>query len=119
LFRAAGAGDQSRMTIATEPGCDVADSARRFLERARVDPRRANIVIQLAEAVGDRIDSLPGYIDMLLVVDGSPRGEHDKYLRWFAALGMLERSLLPRIRGLASALTADPGRGSCPCVPGS
>jgi hypothetical protein len=93
LFRAAGTGDQSRMTIATEPGCDVADQARRFLEHARVDPRRANIVIQLAEAVGDRVDSLPRYIDMLLVVDRSPVGEHDKYLNWFAALGMLERSL--------------------------
>lgn len=56
---------------------------------------------------------------MLLVVDGSPLGEHDKYLRWFAALGMLERGLLPPIRGLAIALTADPEPGSCPRGPGS
>ena len=76
------------------------------------DPRRANIVIQLAEAVGDRIDSLPGYIDRLLVVDASQLGEHDKYLRWFAALGTLERSL-------ALAVTAGPARGSCPRGPGS
>ena len=95
------------MTTPTEPGRDAAHQARRFLEQARVDPRRANIVIQLAEAVGDRIDSLSSYIDMLLVLDASrlpftgledgpasgAARERDKYLGWFAALGMLERRL--------------------------
>jgi hypothetical protein len=107
LFRAGSADDQPRMTIPTEPGRAAAHQARRFLEHARVDPRRANIVIQLAEAVGDRIDSLSSYIDMLLVLDSSllrftaledgPAADaaraHDKYVGWFAALGMLERRL--------------------------
>ena len=96
------------MTTPTESGRGAAHQARRFLEHARVDARRANIVIQLAEAVGDRIDSLSSYIDMLLVLDASPvrftgheddgpagraTRQPDKYLGWFAALGMLERRL--------------------------
>ena len=110
MFRAGSADDQSRMTIPTEPGRAAAHQARRFLEHARVDPRRANIVIQLAESVGDRIDSLPGYIDMLLArcssrerfrelegdslrMEGRSGSEHDKYLGWFAALGLLEHRL--------------------------
>ena len=107
MFRAGRAGDQSHMTIPTEPGRDAAHQARRFLEHARVDPRRANIVIQLAEAVGDRVDSLASYIDMLLVLDASglrftapedgpaagAARAHDKYVGWFAALGLLERRM--------------------------
>lgn len=98
------------MTIPIQPGRDPAHQARRFLEHARIDPRRANIVIQLAESVGDRIDSLSGYIDMLLAcfssrlrmdeleadspwTEGRSASEHDKYRGWFAELGMLERRL--------------------------
>lgn len=128
LFRAGTAGDQRDMTIPTEsdprrgfshPEFDTrrrisferstVHHARRFLEDARTDARRANIVIQLAESIGDPIDSLSGYIDMLLAIfaslvrctelDGGSRiagrsaSEHDRYLGWFAELGLLERSL--------------------------
>jgi hypothetical protein len=41
---------------------------KQFLEDARNDQWRANILIQLAELVGERVDSLPEYIDKLLAV---------------------------------------------------
>lgn len=73
---------------------DVVQQGRRFLEKARVDPRRANIVIQLAESVGDQITSLPGYIDMLLAHPGrTAGGEPPGRSGWFLELGMLERCL--------------------------
>lgn len=82
------------------------DRGKRFVEQARDDPWRANILIQLAELAGDRIPSLPGYIDRLLAVCGGeaagagrcttdsgelPASTRTRYLRWFAELGVLCR----------------------------
>lgn len=70
-----------------------------FLENARNDQWRANIVIQLAESVGDTIDSLSGYIEMLLAIVGRdahpdevPTTEQAKYLGWLTELGALEQA---------------------------
>jgi hypothetical protein len=88
---------------------DIIHRGKRFLENARRDQWRANIVFQLAKLVGDKIDSLSGYIDMLLAffplllrckepgLEGyeaspgvRPTNEQAKYLGWFAELGKLE-----------------------------
>ena len=90
---------------------DVVHRSKRFLENARSDQWHANVLIQLAESVGDKIDSLSAYIDMLLAIfplllrvkqlgledhetsSGEiPTDEQAKYLAWFAELGTLERA---------------------------
>jgi hypothetical protein len=98
----------------------IANRGRQFLEQARHDPWRANVVIQLAESVGDHVDSLSSYIDMLLATaalllrhedrkldggDASDRrpGSPVKYLSWFNELGALERSRLADREREASA----------------
>lgn len=88
--------------------CAVAYRGRWFLERARSDPWHANIVLQLAESVGDEIDSLCSYIDMLLAlfplllqhasfehgggytISDQLSGTQAKYFSWFNELGALE-----------------------------
>ena len=79
------------------------DRGKRFLEVARTDPWHANIVLQLAESVGDSIDSLSGYLDMLLaVVDaheaapGSEKANKAKYRDWLGELGEIDRWTRPR-----------------------
>ena len=90
---------------------DIVHIGKLFLENARNAQWRANIVFQLAESVGDKIDSLSGYIDMLLAMfplllrfqelglesyetsrGEMPPNEQAKYLGWFAELGKLERA---------------------------
>jgi hypothetical protein len=84
------------------------DRVQRFLEKALSEPWHAYIVLQLAESVGDKVDSLPGYIDQLLAIISSRRPiagrgledqqardcdllppAHAKYAGWFAQLGQL------------------------------
>lgn len=103
---------------------NIVHRGKRFLENARSDQWRANIVLQLAESVGDKIDSPSGYIDMLLAIfplllrfkelglDGyetspgeQPTNEQAKYLGWFAELGTLERNTAGA--DVASWLSAD------------
>jgi len=43
-----------------------------FLEHARNDQWRANILLQLAESLGDEVGSLSDYIDMLLATSPPP-----------------------------------------------
>jgi hypothetical protein len=51
-----------------DPASICAAVGKQFLEDARSDQWRANILIQLAELVGERVDSLPEYIDKLLAI---------------------------------------------------
>lgn len=71
---------------------DLFHQGKLFLELARDDQWRANILIQLAESVGDQVGALSGYIDMLLAARPG-----EKYLGWFTELGRLERGARPQI----------------------
>lgn len=88
----------------------ISYQSRLFLENARNDQWRANILFQLAESVGDEVDSLAGYIDMLLAIDRDEMSasEHEKYLGWFAELGKLERG---RVRS-----DRQPGAAACSVI---
>jgi hypothetical protein len=74
------------------------DRGKRFLEAARTDPWHANVVLQLAESVGDSIDSLSGYLDMQLAVieaheacEAAPGTEKAKYRGWLGEIGEIDR----------------------------
>jgi hypothetical protein len=110
---------------------DIFQQGKLFLETARYDPWRANIVLQLAESAGDQIDSLFGYIDKLLAIlpsllrfeqlgldgyethlDEMPTSEQASYLCWFAELGALERGNLERAEPKGHDGGGPPVRGS-------
>lgn len=76
---------------------DLVHEGKVFLEQARNDQWRANILLQLAESIGDEVEALSGYIDMLLSIsvppgpsDERPADGSAKYLGWLAELGRLE-----------------------------